>query len=91
MINLTNASIYRDRSFPNIEVSGMSISQAIDSPITTRDTVSMSGSMSSQNGNAQGSFSSTSISKGNSLIIIVPLVLRWFSNLRPSPYQSGLV
>lgn len=45
---------YRDRSFPNIEVSGMSISQSIDAPITTRDTVSMSGSMSSQSGNAQG-------------------------------------
>lgn len=47
---------YRDRAFPNIEVSGMSISQSIDAPITTRDTVSMSGSMSSQNGNAQGQF-----------------------------------
>lgn len=32
----------------------MSISQAIDAPITTRDTISMSGSLSSQNGNAQG-------------------------------------
>lgn len=45
---------YRDRSFPNVEVSGMSISQSIEAPITTRDTVSMSGSMSSQHGNAQG-------------------------------------
>lgn len=45
---------FRERSFPNIEVSGMSISQAIDAPITTRDTISMSGSLSSQNGNAQG-------------------------------------
>lgn len=34
----------------------MSISQSIDAPITTRDTVSMSGSMSSHNGNAQGGF-----------------------------------
>lgn len=34
----------------------MSISQSIDAPITTRDTVSMSGSLSSQNGNAQGEF-----------------------------------
>lgn len=32
----------------------MSISQSIDAPITTRDTVSMSGSMSAHNGNAQG-------------------------------------
>ncbi|XP_055313601.1 dnaJ homolog subfamily C member 11 [Sitodiplosis mosellana] len=47
---------FEDRSFPNIEVSGMSISQAIDAPITTRDTISMSGSLSSQNGNAQGGF-----------------------------------
>lgn len=46
--------VYRDRSFPNIEVSGISISQSIDAPITTRDTISMSGSLSSQNGNAQG-------------------------------------
>lgn len=44
----------RDRSFPNVEVQGISISQSIDAPITTRDTVSMSGSLSSQNGNAQG-------------------------------------
>lgn len=50
--------IYRDRSFPNVEVSGMSISQSIEAPITTRDTVSMSGSMSSQHGNAQGWFAS---------------------------------
>ncbi|XP_031640868.1 dnaJ homolog subfamily C member 11 [Contarinia nasturtii] len=47
---------FEDRSFPNIEVQGISISQSIDAPITTRDTVSMSGSLSSQNGNAQGGF-----------------------------------
>lgn len=34
----------------------MSISQSIDAPITTRDTISMSGSLSSQNGNASGGF-----------------------------------
>ncbi|KAG4070024.1 hypothetical protein HA402_013684 [Bradysia odoriphaga] len=42
--------------FPSIEVSGMSISQSIDAPITTRDTVTMSGNLSSQNGNGAGSF-----------------------------------
>lgn len=51
---ISSCILYRERSFPNIEVSGMSISQAIDAPITTRDTISMSGSLSSQNGNAQG-------------------------------------
>lgn len=34
----------------------MSISQSIDAPITTRDTVSMSGNLSSQNGNGAGGF-----------------------------------
>lgn len=42
--------------FPGIEVSGMSISQSIDAPITTRDTVTMSGNLSSQNGNGAGGF-----------------------------------
>lgn len=34
----------------------MSISQSIDAPITTRDTATMSGNLSSQNGNGAGSF-----------------------------------
>lgn len=47
-------SFYRERSFPTIEVSGMSISQSIDAPLTLRDTVTMSGSLSSANGNGTG-------------------------------------
>lgn len=43
-----------DRLLPTIEVSGMAISQSIEAPITTRDTVTMSGSLSSSNGNATG-------------------------------------
>lgn len=39
---------------PMIEVSGMSISQSIDAPMTTRDTVTMSGSLSSHNGVGNG-------------------------------------
>lgn len=47
-------SLFRERSFPTIEVSGMSISQSIDAPLTTQDTVTMSGSLSSHNGNGSG-------------------------------------
>lgn len=36
----------------------MAISQSIEAPITTRDTVTMSGSISSNNGNATGEISS---------------------------------
>lgn len=42
--------------FPSIEVSGMSISQSIEAPMTTRDTVTMSGSLSSHNGVGNGAF-----------------------------------
>lgn len=45
---------FDEPDFPCIEVSGMSISQSIDAPITTRDTVTMSGNLSSQNGVGQG-------------------------------------
>lgn len=45
---------FRERSFPSIEVSGMSISQSIDAPLTTRDTMTMSGNISSHNGNGSG-------------------------------------
>lgn len=34
----------------------MTISQSIECPLTTRDTITMSGNLSSQNGNGSGSF-----------------------------------
>lgn len=40
--------------FPSVEVSGMSISQSIDAPMTTRDTVTVSGNLSSHNGVGNG-------------------------------------
>ncbi|XP_063374234.1 dnaJ homolog subfamily C member 11 [Cydia amplana] len=40
---------------PNIEVSGMTIQQSIDSPITLRDTMTLSGNISTQNGIGTGS------------------------------------
>lgn len=49
-------SEFQDQPFPSIEVSGMSISQSIEAPLTVRETVTMSGSLSSQNGNGSGGF-----------------------------------
>nr|CAD7440381.1 unnamed protein product [Timema bartmani] len=41
--------------FPTIEVSGMSFSQSIEAPLTLQDTVTMAGSLSTQNGVGSGS------------------------------------
>lgn len=41
---------------PSIEISGMSIAQSIEAPLTVRDTVTMSGNLSSHNGNGNGGF-----------------------------------
>lgn len=41
-------------SMPSIEVSGMTIQQSIDAPVTLRDTMSLSGSISTQNGIGTG-------------------------------------
>ncbi|KDR18967.1 dnaJ homolog subfamily C member 11 isoform X2 [Zootermopsis nevadensis] len=41
--------------FPTIEVSGMSITQSIEAPLTLRDTMTMSGQLSTQNGTGSGS------------------------------------
>lgn len=60
----------------------MSISQSIDAPITTRDTVSMSGSLSSNNGNATGNaklyilYETHMLFKWNFV-----LKFRWISNI----------
>ncbi|MCL4128914.1 UNVERIFIED_CONTAM: hypothetical protein GTU68_050335 [Idotea baltica] len=39
---------------PHIEISGMSINQSIEAPLTTRDTAILSGNLSSQNGTGNG-------------------------------------
>lgn len=45
---------YRDKSFfPSVEISGMSISQSIEAPLTLRDTLTLNGSLSTQNGNGE--------------------------------------
>lgn len=36
--------------FPKIEVSGMSFAQSIEAPVTVKDTVTMSGNLSTHNG-----------------------------------------
>ncbi|XP_033641922.1 dnaJ homolog subfamily C member 11-like [Asterias rubens] len=41
---------------PAIEVKSMSITQSIDAPLTTSDTAVLSGNLSTQNGNGNGSF-----------------------------------
>ncbi|XP_069690191.1 dnaJ homolog subfamily C member 11 isoform X2 [Periplaneta americana] len=41
--------------FPIIEVSGMSITQSIEAPLTLRDTMTMAGQLSTQNGTGSGS------------------------------------
>jgi DnaJ family protein C protein 11 len=40
--------------YPSIEVSSMSISQSIDAPLTLKDTMTLSGSLTSHNGTGQG-------------------------------------
>lgn len=49
-------SFSSEKIFPTVEVSGMSICQSIECPITTRDTVTMSGNLNTQNGNGAGNF-----------------------------------
>lgn len=43
-------------SFPSIEVSGMSMSQSIEAPLTTRDTAVLNGTLSLSNGVGSGAF-----------------------------------
>lgn len=45
-----------DRGVPRVEVSGMSISQAIEAPLNRRDTILLSGNLNSSNGNGSGNF-----------------------------------
>lgn len=44
--------IFREEAsiIPNIEVSGMTIQQSIDAPVTLRNTMTLSGNISTQNG-----------------------------------------
>lgn len=55
-INRKSVTYFSENFFPTVEVSSMSISQSIECPLTTRDTVTMSGTLSSQNGNGSGNF-----------------------------------
>ncbi|XP_055707223.1 dnaJ homolog subfamily C member 11 [Phlebotomus papatasi] len=48
---------FDEKILPTVEVSGISMSQSIDAPITVRDTVTLSGSLSSQKGIGNGAFS----------------------------------
>lgn len=45
-----------DHFLPSVEVSSMGISQSIECPLTTRDTITMSGNLNSANGNGSGNF-----------------------------------
>ncbi|XP_055694542.1 dnaJ homolog subfamily C member 11 isoform X2 [Lutzomyia longipalpis] len=61
MINATEIlSPYYDefdeKIIPSVEVSGISMTQSIDAPLTLRDTVTLSGSLSSQKGIGNGAF-----------------------------------
>ncbi|CAD7089065.1 unnamed protein product [Hermetia illucens] len=47
---------FEESMLPSIEISGMSIAQSIEAPLTVRDTVTMSGNLSSHNGNGNGGF-----------------------------------
>lgn len=47
---------FDDRGLPRVEVSGMSISQAIEAPLNRRDTLLLSGNLNSSNGNGAGNF-----------------------------------
>ncbi|KAK6620360.1 hypothetical protein RUM44_006761 [Polyplax serrata] len=42
------------KGFPNIEVSGMSFAHSIEAPITTKDTVTLSGNLATHNGTGSG-------------------------------------
>lgn len=57
-INATDLFTPYDESndFPQIEVSSMSITQQVEAPVSTRDTVIMHGNMMTSNGNGSGSF-----------------------------------
>lgn len=87
-----------ESGFPNIEVSGMSLSQSIDAPITLRDTVTLGGQLSTHNGTGSGdvSFSSrrllsnSSWVQGGLSIGNGPTInIRTFRALTPRIFGSG--
>ncbi|KAK3740940.1 hypothetical protein QZH41_017787 [Actinostola sp. cb2023] len=49
--------IFEDRTFPNIEINNMSIMQAIEAPLTKKDTATLAGSLAIKNGNGSGDIS----------------------------------
>lgn len=72
--------------FPSIEVSGMSISQSIDAPMTTRDTVTMSGSLSSHNGVGNGEQINSKLKR----FLTNLYFSRWIYHFRSTAHQQGM-
>lgn len=65
----------REKSFfPSIEVSGMSISQSIEAPLTLRDTLTLNGNLSTQNGNGKLKYSTKSILLRNVTLIFISIL-----------------
>ncbi|XP_071944349.1 dnaJ homolog subfamily C member 11-like [Antedon mediterranea] len=48
-----------ERSFPSIEINSMAINQSIDCPLTTSDTATLTGSLTTRNGNGSGEISTS--------------------------------
>lgn len=76
--HFTNLCSEPSRLLPLIEVSGMSIAQSIDAPMTSRDTVTMSGSLSSHNGTGSGEWGVASLVFKCTHIIINDIYLGGF-------------
>ena len=55
-LRISVCDIFIPSGLPAIEVKSMSITQSIDAPLTTSDTAVLSGNLSTQNGNGNGSF-----------------------------------
>ncbi|XP_028393566.1 dnaJ homolog subfamily C member 11-like [Dendronephthya gigantea] len=86
-----------ERGLPNIEVTRMTINQSIEAPLTTSDTVTLSGNLTVQNGNGNGhvsaawrrvlssfSWAEVEFAAGNGPM----LQLRAFRNLTQRSYGS---
>ena len=88
---------YDDGAVPSVEVTKMTINQSVEAPLTSSDTVTLSGNLAVQNGNGNGhvsaawrrvlstfSWAEIEIAAGNGPM----LQLRGFRNLTKSSYGS---
>ncbi|KAK2551213.1 DnaJ-like protein subfamily C member 11 [Acropora cervicornis] len=78
--------------FPNIEVKSMSISQSIEAPLTSADTLTLAGSVNIKNGNGSGSVSVSARRHSDQTSVFLPVLARQLDRHTVGyiTYQGGL-